>query len=181
MLVLVEREHVAAVAQGDVRPAGETSDQNVLEVGLVEAVAEIPAHRRQRLRPRPVQQHAAVGIQKQHAGTENDVRQDRVGKADGLEHAHAFVVEMHRAREMISPRLALQHQRPYAAQAEQVRECRADRAAADDHDVEMVRVGFILHRLSLPQTGRRINASAPSVHPADARARAGSPAPDRQS
>jgi len=73
------------------------------------------------------------------------LRHDRIGEADGLEHPHAFVVEVHRPRQMISPRFALQHECPQAAQAEQIGERGADRAAADDHDIEFFRGGFILH------------------------------------
>ena len=127
------------------RPAREAADQHILQIGLVEAVAEVPAHRRQRLRPRPVQQHFAVGVEKEHAGAEDDPGQDGVSKANGLEHAHAFVVEMHRARQMIGPRLALEHQRPHAAEAEKIGKRGADRATADDHNVKLLRGGFILH------------------------------------
>ncbi len=94
------------------------------------------------------------------------MRQDRIGKADGLEHAHAFVVEMHRARQMIGSRLALQHQRPHAAEAEQVGERGADGAAADDHDVEVLRADLSCMGLSLPRAGAtRFNAAAPKCPP----------------
>lgn len=174
MLVLIECEDIAAAAQGDVRPARKAADQHILQVGLVEAVAEIPAHRRQHLRARPVQQHATVGVEKEHPGAEDALRQDRVGKADGLKHAHALVVEMHRARQMIGPRLALQHQGPHTAKAEQVGQRGADRAAADDHDVEFFGGGFILHgdisspsRAAASTPPRRVSAlrTAPTPQP----------------
>ena len=71
-LVLIEREHVAAIAELHVRPAPQPVDQDVLEIGLVEAIAEVPAHWSEVLRARPIQDQTALCIEEAHARTQKD-------------------------------------------------------------------------------------------------------------
>src|SRR5215472_772657 len=111
---LIQCEHVAPVAQLDLRPASQAVDQDVFEVGLVEPIAEMPAHWSEILRTRPIQDQTAFGIKEPHTRAQDDMRQDVVSQSDGLEDAHAFIVEMHCARQVISARFALQYQGPHA-------------------------------------------------------------------
>ena len=47
VVVLVQGKYLAAVAELDLRPALQTLDEDILQIGLVEAIAEMPAHRRE--------------------------------------------------------------------------------------------------------------------------------------
>ncbi len=134
-LILLDCKNVAAGANRNMRPASQAGIENLLEVRLMEAIAQVPAQRRELAGPRPVEQELSPGVQKAHSRTEDQVRQQGIGKADGLEHAHGFVVEMHRPRQVIAACLALQHQGANAGQAEQIGKRRADGPAPDNHDV----------------------------------------------
>ena len=59
----------------------------------------------------------------------------RVRKPDRLEQPHDLVIEVHRPREVVGRRLALEHERADPLQPKQVGQHRADRTKADNDDV----------------------------------------------
>jgi hypothetical protein len=74
---------------------------------------------------------------------------------------------MHRARQMIGPRLALEHQGPHTAKAEQIGERGADGPAPDDHHIEVHGRGSILHVAMSSPAWRARKAGARRVRHAD--------------
>ena len=62
-------------------------------------------------------------------------RGDCIGQADALEQAHHFVIEMHRPRQYVGRRVTINHQGRKSRLRREVRRERADRTAADDHQI----------------------------------------------
>ena len=113
----VEREDLAARADRHARPPRDAGAEHALEVGLVEAVAGVPALRADLHRARPVEHQAALGVDEAHPGRDVRVGGDLLGQAGRLEDAHHLVVDGHGARQVVGRRLALQHQGGDAAAA----------------------------------------------------------------
>ena len=94
--------------------------QQAFQIGLVQAVAGIPAMGGDFLRARPVQQQRVIVIDKLHARIDPHLFQQVIGNANGLENAHHLVIEMHRTRQMIHRRLAVDHQHRHPLRSQQV-------------------------------------------------------------
>jgi hypothetical protein len=83
--VVLDREGFAAGADRDALACREGVTQDMLQIGLVHAVARVPALGSRLLRPRPVQQQPPVGVQEAHSRVDPGPHRDPVDKADRLE------------------------------------------------------------------------------------------------
>ncbi|MGF6553138.1 hypothetical protein QFZ96_008274 [Paraburkholderia youngii] len=105
-----------------------------------------PAVRADACGPYPVDEELALGVHEFHAGTDKQLREQRVCEPDALKHPHAFAVKMHRAGQRKNVLVSLQHEYPQAFDRQQVRQRRTGRAEADDGDIVVAcvqRNGFI--------------------------------------
>ncbi len=99
------------------------------------------------------------------------MRQDRVGKADGLE--RRACIRRRNAPRAADDRSASRAPAPVSRtprRPSRLASVPPSRPAADDHDIKILPGQFILHgAISSPKPRRSINAAAPSVRPADGR------------
>ena len=181
-----DRSVVARVADGerlvpetdlDVREARDALAEHRVELRLVEVPVARPA-----VRPR------SVGAAAHHEGLARRVDEvhplrgrardafDRLGEPRGLEDAHDLAVEVNGPRQGMDVRVALQHQHAKPVPAEEVGEQRADRAEADDDDIE-VRLSHPAARpCARPDPPSRLHDSRnPAANAPGARSRRGCP------
>ncbi len=122
------------------REARQAGLQRGLEFGLIEKIVVRPAEALRQSRCPEIADHAAIRADVDVALCLAHQRAHRFAQSRRLEEPHHLVVDVNRARQRIGRGFALDHQRGEARVTEQVGGERADRAAADDRDLDVRRI-----------------------------------------
>ena len=138
IVLLVEREDIAAQSDIDVAVPPDASTQNAFEFRLVEAVGMIPSVRTNAA-ARDQYEQLAFGVHVPNVATDAELRQQRFRQSHGLEQPHALAVERNRPRHVIDRWLALEDGNLQPAHTEQVGHRCANRPIADDRNVNVRR------------------------------------------